>query len=276
MTTQYDESHAIRAAPRATKSRVTRADGGLAALAIHALVRIAEEHAKHGHAPEIPTIEISSQVTTLAHALADADDPRAETIVADLLSSGLSVQRLCAEHLAPAARELGAWWASDEMSFADVTLATTRIQDMLRRLPDGRKEGSIEDGKSALFAAVPGEDHTLGVLMAADHFRRLGWDVGLLIGMDHAELRARVLDDDRPVLGLSCTSTRSVEFLRRLVDDLRHRRPDLAIVVSGGVANDAAALQTLPAFDGIVTRLEGAEKILRTAVRTVRRQGSAN
>jgi len=270
--TQLDESRAIRAVPRATKSQHPQPHGGLAALAIHALNRIAEQHAQRGLAEETSAIDLAPKVTALARALAVPDDPLAETMVADLLASGLSVRRLCAEYLAPAARELGGWWETDEMGFADVTLATTRIQEMLRRLPRSRKKGTIKDGRGALFAAVPGEDHTLGLLMAADYFRRLNWDVGLLIGMDQAETRARIIDDDRTVLGLSCTSANAVDNLRRLVIDLRHRRPDLAIVVSGGIAHDAEKLRTLPAFDGVVTRLEGADRILRTAERTVRTQ----
>ena len=47
------------------------------------------------------------------------------------------------------------------------------------------------------FCAVPGEQHTLGVMMAADLFRRNGWDVGLLIGVDHAEIVERLERDDR-------------------------------------------------------------------------------
>lgn len=274
MTTEFDESRWTGGALASKTSRDRVTGKGLDNLALHALAHIADQHHRAELSPEAIEAMRTQHVTALAHALADADSPLAETMVEDLLEAGVTVETLCADHLAPAARELGLWWETDEMPFAKVTLATARIQTILRLLPGNKTPHAIKAGKGALFAAVPGEDHTLGVLMAADHFRRLGWDVGLLIGMDHAEARARIMDDDRPVLGLSCTSAQAVENLRRLVEDVRRRRPDLAIVLSGRIACDETVLKVLPRFDGIVTRLDGAERILRNAVRGARAQSA--
>jgi methanogenic corrinoid protein MtbC1 len=92
------------------------------------------------------------------------------------------VEDVCLDHLAPAARCLGEWWETDRLPFTDVTMATARIQSMLRRMPTGRGHIAAFAGNGAVFCAVPGEQHTLGVMMAADLFRRNGWDVGLLLG----------------------------------------------------------------------------------------------
>lgn len=204
-------------------------------------------------------------VTAMAYALADTNHELAEEMVAELLGLGLSVQDLCLDHLAPAARELGEWWERDKMPFAEVALATARIQSILRTIPASRAQATGDGGHGGLFAAVPGETHTLGVIMAADHFRRLGWDVGLLIGMDHAEISDKISNDDRSVIGLSCAGRHSSKGLKKLVDDIRVRRPDMAIIVAGNIVHDKDTMAKLPYVDGIVNDLDLAEKVVRDA-----------
>lgn len=182
----------------------------------------------------------------LAYALCDADDLAASVLVEDLLEAGLSVEDVCLDHLAPAARRLGELWDRDRLPFSEVALAGARIQAILRRMPASRVTPSCAQGRGAVFAAVPGEQHTLGVMMAADLFRRNGWDVGLLVGLGHDELVSRIARDDRPVIGLSCSGDHSYPALRRLLAALARIRPDAQVLLSGQIVKDAAKLATLP------------------------------
>ena len=204
-------------------------------------------------------------VTKMAYALADTHHHLAEEMVAELLRLGLSIQDLCLDHLAPAARELGEQWERDELPFAEVTLATARIQAILRTIPASHAQVTGAGGHGGLFAAVPGETHTLGVIMAADHFRRLGWDVGLLIGMEHDEICTKITKDDRSLIGLSCAGRHSSKGLQKLIDDIRVRRPDMAIVVAGNIVHDKETMANLSYVDGIVDDLNLADKIMRDA-----------
>lgn len=212
---------------------------------------------------EIP----SPHITDLAQALADTDHSRADGMIEKLLNSGVGVQDLCLDHLAPAARELGAWWERDTMQFADVTMAAARIQSILRTIPANRPRLVQPGDHRALFAAVPGETHTLGVIMAADHFRRLGWDVGLLIGMDASELGRTLAKDERTLIGLSCAGRHSAPSLVRVVEEIRRDRPDMGIVLSGNILNDAVAMADLPPVDGIVDGMARAEAVLQTVAK---------
>ncbi len=90
----------------------------------------------------------------------------AEDMVADLLDVGLSVQELCMDNLAPAARELGTWWKQAKLAFTDVTLATALVLAILRRIPIKRSPLLGQNCHSAMFVFVPGETHILGVIMA--------------------------------------------------------------------------------------------------------------
>jgi len=195
----------------------------------------------------------------MAFALCDEDDATATHLVEDLLAAGLSVEDLCHDHLAPAARRLGTLWDQDRLPFTEVAMATARIQSILRRMPAGRVIPGRAKGPGAVFAAVPSEMHTLGVMMAADLFRRGGWDVSLLVGLTHDELLTRFARDDRPVIGLSCSSDQSYPALRRLLAAIGNARPDAQILLSGQIVAQPDRIAKLPVAVLVVGDLASAE-----------------
>ena len=204
----------------------------------------------------------------LVCALCDSDDESADLIVKDLIAAGVTVEDICVEHLAAAARRLGELWEQDSLPFTDVTMAAARIQSILRQLPPSRKAANTHPSHSAVFCAVPGEEHTLGVMMAADLFRRNGWDVSLMVGMTHDEIMARLSRDDRDVIGLSCSGNHSRAALIRLIEDLRQLRPHAHLFLSGQIVTKPDALDGVPKVDGYVASFrEAEEEMQRIAVR---------
>ena len=70
--------------------------------------------------------------------------------------------------LAPAARRLGERWTADECDFTAVTLGLWRIQSILFSLSESSPPLFDHPDRTVgriLVAAMPGSDHTLGVLM---------------------------------------------------------------------------------------------------------------
>lgn len=200
----------------------------------------------------------SPVATALATALCDDLSDEADLMVDELVDAGVSVEDICLEHLAPAARCLGQWWETDRLPFTEVAMATSRIQSILRRMPVTgvpRATGA----RGAVFCAVPGEQHTLGVMMAADLFRRHAWDVSLLIGCEHDELMSCLLRDDRTVIGISCSGTHSFGALRHLMPEIQSRRPDAHVLLSGQIVSDDVALSKLPKPYTVVATMQDAE-----------------
>lgn len=233
--------------------------GALDELAKRAMARLCQD-TKPG-APSVDALSVLGDpcAAAMAFALCDTDDAAAQVLAEALLDAGISVEELCQNHLAPAARRLGVMWDQDRLPFTEVALATARIQSILRRLPLGRFGLRATRGAGAIFAAVPGEMHTLGVMMAADLFRRGGWDVSLLVGLTHDELLARLTRDDRPVIGLSCAGDHSFGALRRLLAALGNARPDAHFLVSGQIITDPARIAALPVPVMVVGDLDSAE-----------------
>jgi methanogenic corrinoid protein MtbC1 len=240
-------------------SETARDLSGLSDLVDRALARLSRETGAGAVSDEARHSMKSPVATALAHALCDDASDLADLMVEDLMEAGLSVSEVCLNHLAPAARTLGEWWETDRLPFTEVTLATARIQSMLRRMPIGRGAPRLSAVKGAVFCAVPGEQHTLGVMMAADLFRRDGWDVSLFVGLAHAELMERLTRDEREVIGLSCSGRHSVDALERVMQGLRDGRPEARLILSGQITADAEALARLPEADAIVTSMQEAE-----------------
>jgi MerR family transcriptional regulator, light-induced transcriptional regulator len=146
-----------------------------------------------------------------------------EQFVEDLLARGLPVEQIYLRVFQPAARRLGEFWTDDLCSFVDVTLAMALMQSALRRLsPSFQRHGRAGDGRrSVLLATLPDDQHTFGLAMTAEFFRRSGWTVRCLSAGDLAEVAGQVGRECRPVVGFSVSR---VDQLSELADSIRHLR----------------------------------------------------
>ena len=92
---------------------------------------------------------------------------------------GATLDLVCLELLAPAARELGRLWEQDECDFMQVTLALCRLHQLLRVLSAEFRgeEVAHELERRILLAPFPGEQHTFGVALVAEFLQRAGWEV---------------------------------------------------------------------------------------------------
>ncbi len=200
------------------------------------------------------------------------DDVAWAEAVEEHLASGLCTETLCVELLAPAARELGRLWDEDLIGFADVTVGLGRLQRALRTLaPEFESHaGGCVDGRRILLLVMPGDDHTFGISMVAEFFRRAGWDV-----VGHTDPRctnptALVASEWFDVVGVSAGDGTRLELLPALIAELRgaSRNSTLAVLLGGPVSLLEDQLAQRMGADGVASdaRLAPAlaEKMLET------------
>ena len=73
--------------------------------------------------------------------------------------------------------ELGRQWCSDESNFVAVSVGTSRLQAMLRRISlRTAVRGPVMTTAKVLFLTAPGEQHTFGPSLLEELFRAQGWD----------------------------------------------------------------------------------------------------
>ena len=176
------------------------------------------------------------QIDALCTALLARDDSEAVTLIEAAQRRGASHEMLCESYLADASRRLGEWWTDDRVSFYQVTLAAGRIYAILRILRLQSCLPMPDLARSAIFANVPGDDHTLGITIAADLARDRGWDIELFLGRSHDDLVSDLARRDAPLIGLSAGSRRSLPALVRLIVALRLTKPATRLFVCGQIA----------------------------------------
>lgn len=160
----------------------------------------------------------------------------AVSFIKEKLAEGVGRQKVYLEYIGAAAERLGKGWDEDRLSFVDVAIGTGHLYALMRaiRLKQVQSHEGLVLDKSALFAAVPGEIHGVGISMAANIFRDADWDIDLQLGTEHDTLVAHIEASQPKIIGLSLSSERSFEALVRLVIAIRIVAPEAILGVATG------------------------------------------
>ena len=183
-------------------------------------------------------------------------------------AEGLTRMGVYLGYVCAAARRLGEGWEQDEYSFLDVTTGTGHLYALMRALrAEAQDEQDIGDArKAALFATVPGENHGIGITVAADVFRERGWEIDLQIGCDHDSLVDRVERKGQRIIGLSLSTEARYDALARLVVAMRLAAPHAIIGVAGGDGVDPSVLRRLVDIDLVFESAVGACDLLEDRI----------
>lgn len=218
----------------------------------------------HGAQP-VPGQAFVVHARELALALAGADEDAPRRLVAEAEARGFDLDALHRNLIAEAVRCIGAMWDEDVLSLGDVVVGTGRVYVLLRELRDRFLLARAEqvDHPRALFATVPGEIHTLGAVMAADHFRARGWAVDLHVGARQADIVAAA--KDHLIVVLAARLPASILPLARRVVPLRVANPAAYVVVAGGIVAAEPQIAALVDADAAAADLAAAERCLDQA-----------
>lgn len=179
-------------------------------------------------------------IEQLCASLLDEAPRAAQRSVDRLIACGVSIDAIYDTYIPRAAARLGEMWVDDAIAFTGVTLGMARLTEVFRRLsPMFLKDRTTTAwtrplGGQALFALGPGENHCLGVAMAADYFQRAGWSVRVELRAGRDDLERIVRERPFDLIGLSSGSRRMIPDLRRTVARLRAAaRPSTRFLLGG-------------------------------------------
>jgi methanogenic corrinoid protein MtbC1 len=173
-----------------------------------------------------------------------ADAPGAFRIAAGALAGGMTIPGLYQRVIAPAMHEVGELWAKGALTVADEHLATSLTHRVLAALRPpvwvgvgGQGDADAAKGR-VMLAAVEGEQHVLGLRMAADVLEDAGFET-IYLGADvpiGALLQA--LDSLAPdLLALSATMPELAPELDQVAAAVRRTHPRLGLLVGGQAAS---------------------------------------
>ncbi len=165
-----------------------------------------------------------------------SDGELAQTVEA-LHRRGFAVATIYVELLAPAARHLGDLWDSDRCDFSTVTVCLGRLQRLLREWSPafGTEVEHPPNGRRILLAQHADEQHSFGLSMVAEFFRRDGWEVLGGVGGAVPDPSAQVGRDWFDAVGFSIGSEARIDWLRDRITRLRAvtRNPAVVVLVGG-------------------------------------------
>jgi methanogenic corrinoid protein MtbC1 len=181
--------------------------------------------------PAGPSIEEFAQLilgNDVPLAMAYADRARAR---------GMSLESLYLKLLAPTARHLGELWNEDLVDFTQVTIGLGRLHRVMRDLTASSQSGMLQphDDHRVLLVPAPGEQHTFGLAMVAEFFRRAAWIVWSGAPSTTTDLAGIVHDNWFAVVGFSLGSEARLEGLRAGIRRVRRasQNPAIGILVGG-------------------------------------------
>jgi len=203
--------------------------------------RLVEAHRAPGGNRSQPAAIYSGDVESFALTLLDPSREPAELLLAAYCERGVPLDAIYLDLFAPAARLLGDMWLVDQCNFSQVTLGLWRIRGMMHELSPSFHASStgIQPQRSAerriLLATLPGQQHTLGLSVLSEFFRRDGW-IALCIpspepGLTQSTLSGHWFD----VFALSASMDSEIGDLEKTIRAARKtsQNPRLVVLVGG-------------------------------------------
>ena len=180
----------------------------------------------------------ADDVRAFAKLVLAPDENVAHACIEAMRVRGISVETIYLDLLAPVARYLGELWEQDLCDFTEVTVGLGRLQQVLRELsPAFGHSNDQASGRSVLLLPGPGEQHTFGLVMVAEFFRRAGWDVGggpWEAGADPVLMVKREWFD---VVGFSLGNEGHVDELAACIKSVKAAalNPNMCVIVGGPI-----------------------------------------
>ncbi len=207
----------------------------------------------------------SGEVAVFLDLVMSPNPQQAEAYIQQLLARGVGLKAVFLDLLAPSARRLGEMWETDERDFTDVTIGLARLQQLLRTFgPQFEGEGGHQGAsRLALLTVLPGEQHTFGLFMVEEFFRRAGWDVVCDGAPTSKEALDMVAREWFSLAGLSISRESQADKAASAIEELRRasRNPDLLIMVGGRVFNEQPDLADKLGADIVAT--DGSEAVAK-------------
>lgn len=199
-------------------------------------------------------------------------------LVETFIRSGVAVESVFVELLAPSARRLGEHWERDECDFLDVTMGLWRLQEVMRQLairyppPLVLSNGS----RSALFTPIPGDGHSLGVLMVEEVFARAAWQTEVLIEPNRRELLHLVGERRFDLVGLTVTCDCPNDALSDLISAIRaaSKARGVQVIIGGRMVNANPEVVAQVGADGSAIDARSALAVADGLVKIVGHVGS--
>ena len=216
--------------------------------------------ASHKTGPSRPT---DTRVRRISDHFIAEDPEQWHTALRKVMAKGITTSEVIAHILPEAARLLGQRWMDSEISFAEVSIGSARMQEAVRtlRIQDGFG-GNVEAKVKVLFIVPRPEQHTLGVFVAADQMRRIGADVHFSIAPHPRQVAEIVRETRFSMIGLTVSGRRTLASVKELVAAIRgNTLVHTPLVIGGPITESTLDVKALTKVDHVINTTDEAARI---------------
>ena len=196
------------------------------------------EHDDEAHAHQSRFVAEVQRV--YADALLAGDPRSAEATIREAIDAGLGEAVIDDHVITPALRLVGDLWESGNISIGQEHLATSISLRVLTLQREAFRLARQRSSRRVLLAGAQGEQHVVGLEMAASLILHAGYDVRMF-GADLPIIEiVSVMEAHRPVaVGFTTATASTAANLPAAFDAARAHSPDVGILVGGLGADEA-------------------------------------
>jgi len=204
---------------------------------------MSERSAKPDNSANPEPVQIAARLSRLyLDSLRAADIPGAYRVASKALARGMGFPELYQQVITPAMHRIGELWERGAITVADEHLATGVTQRVLGALRppvrvDCNTGGPGAPGRKAMLAAVQGEQHALGLRMAADIVEDAGFHA-IYLGADvpTGALLQTVASLSPDLVALSATMPDLAPRLEEIAISISSAYPGVDLLLGGQAA----------------------------------------
>ncbi len=227
----------------------------------------------------LPLVDVCApgpeQIAEFANLVLSSNTSVAAAYIDIQRANGLSLESVYIDLLSPAARHLGYLWDNDLCDFTEVTAGLWRLQQLLHELspafqgnlaskvasqyPSGLSKGKT--ARRALLVPAPGDQHTFGLFMVSEFFRRADWDVWGELPATTEQMINTVREEYFDIVGFSVGSELKLDELKFAIKAVRLESRNENVMVMVGGAVFATHPEYVELVDADMTAANGREAV---------------
>ncbi|KPP92132.1 MAG: B12-dependent PpsR anti-repressor AppaA [Rhodobacteraceae bacterium HLUCCA08] len=170
--------------------------------------------------------------------LLGGDRDACKLTIRTMTDAGVPIDDIADLYIPDLAHQLGEDWCEDRLSFAEVTIGTSKLQTLLREISSDWAADKIgtPDLGAALVIVGAEENHTLGAQVLAARLRRRGMSVRVQLSATAGDVATTVERADFDMVMISVSRRENLEMAQKFVEIVRNlaKRPP-PIVVGGAL-----------------------------------------
>jgi MerR family transcriptional regulator, light-induced transcriptional regulator len=157
----------------------------------------------------------------LGRACVSSDHAAPEAYARSLLAQDFDIESLYLDTIPEAARLFHDWWEIDDIDFIQVTSGIFRLEELVYSLSAefvmGLQKAKPAASLTALLLRPPASQHSLGLLLLSEYFKRYGWQVYSANQFAEEDMAVAVRSEWVDILGFSMSEDRQVPVLKKAI-----------------------------------------------------------